>query len=475
MSSRRAVLYLLLGAAAELAAAADFRSFLDALPRGEIVSAIPTLSDPTQTYDLYLPTTLARGRRPPLLLLFDPRSRCRLAAELFQPAAEELGWILVSSNNTMSDGPGEPNARALNATIPDVLQRLPVDKKRIYAGGFSGGGVLAWTVGLKGRFLAGVISIGGRPAPEHAALVPSFALFAAAGLRDFNYQPTRELDAIAARAHVPHRLEFYPGPHAWCPPETARRALLWLETLAMRDGSAPRDPDRIARTLTEELATAEALASAGDELAAGRRFQEVAEAFHGLAERLDVSRAEVRAREILAAPAAKDALKEEKAAEKYESQALRRVDEAMAIARGELAPPAARLRQTAGLELAKRRSAEDSEMGRAAQRHLEAIATHLGFYLTRELFARGDYARARPALAVATEARPADPYLHYNLACAQARSGNEEGALESLSSALDLGLPQPLQMESDQDLASLRELPRFRALIERARGSSAGS
>ncbi len=93
----------------------------------------------------------AGARKWPVLILFDPRSRGKLAAELFRGAADEFGWILASSNNTMSDGPGEPNARAINAMIPDVMKRLPIDEKRIYAGGFSGGAVLAWTVGLKGE------------------------------------------------------------------------------------------------------------------------------------------------------------------------------------------------------------------------------------------------------------------------------------------------------------------------------------
>ncbi|MGE0638971.1 MAG: hypothetical protein AB7G12_05350 [Thermoanaerobaculia bacterium] len=449
------------------AGAADFPNYLGTQARGEIVSGIPTLSDPSQTYDLYLPTASAPGRKLPVLFLFDPRSRGRLAAELFRPAAEELGWILVSSNNTMSDGSGEPNARAINATIPDAVKRLPVDEKRMYATGFSGGAVLAWTVGLKGKFLAGVISVGGRPAPEHAALKPAFPLFSTSGLRDFNYQPTRELDGIAAAAGVPHRLQFFPGPHAWCPPETARQAMVWLETLAMRDGLAPRDEARIAAFLGEEMAAAAELEKGGDVLGAARRYGEIAEAFRGLGDAAQVKSAEASSTSLAASAAARSAVKEEKAAEKYESQGFRRIGEAMALARGEIVPPAAKLRQIVGLDEARKRSTEDGEAGRAAARHLEAIATHLGFYLTQEMFAQGDYIKARPGLTVAAEARPGDPFLLYNLACAEARSGEPKAAIENLSKALDAGLPASVDISQDADLASLRGLPGFKALLER--------
>ncbi len=336
-----------------------------------------------------------------MLILFDPRSRGRLAAELFQGAADEFGWILASSNNTMSDGPGEPNARAINAMIPDVMKRLPIDEKRIYAGGFSGGAVLAWTVGLKGNYLAGAISIGGRPAPEHLALAPKFALFAAAGEGDFNYQPTRELDRLAAKAGVPHRLEFFPGPHAWCPPAMARQAVGWLEVLAMRDGRTPRDAARIEALLTEEMAAAEVLAGTGDALTAGRRFTQIGETFEGMGAAPTLARAKLRAQGLLASGEAKSSVKEEKAAEKFESLAFRRIGEASSKLRTSESPVAVgEIRHLLGVDEVLRRRDAGGIGGSAAVRVLAAIQVQLGFYLTQELFAAGDYRRAVPGLAL---------------------------------------------------------------------------
>lgn len=458
------------GASAATPAPAAVPTYLGTLAPGSWTGPIPTLSDPTQSWELYLPGSFVPSRKWPVLILFDPRSRGRAAGELFRQAADEFGWVLASSNNTMSDGPAEPNARAINAMIPDVMKRLPIDEKRIHAGGFSGGAVLAWTVGLKGNYLAGVISVGGRPAPEHLALTPKFALFSTAGDADFNFQPTRELDAIAARAGVPHRLEFFPGPHSWCPPETARAAVLWLEILAMRDGRAARDAARIERTLAAELVAAEALAAAGDALGAGRKFTEIGETFAGIGGQPELSLAARRADELLSSAAAKSAVKEEKAAEKYESQTFRRIGEAAARLRVAESPIAVgELRHLLGIEEAERRRDAGGILGAAAIRALAAIQVQLGFYLTQELFAAGDYRRAVPGLTLATELAPGSSFLLYNLACAQARSGLPEGALASLERALDHGLVQPSQIATDADLASLRDRPEFARLLARAR------
>ena len=76
---------------------------------GEMVEGISCASDPSQTYTLYLPPGFTNDRRWPVLLVFDPRGRSVLAAELFREAADTYGWILVSSDNTRYDGPMEPN------------------------------------------------------------------------------------------------------------------------------------------------------------------------------------------------------------------------------------------------------------------------------------------------------------------------------------------------------------------------------
>ncbi len=54
----------------------------------------------------------------------------------------------------------------------------------------------------------------------------------------------------------------------------------------------------------------------------------------------------------------------------------------------------------------------------------------------------------------------------YNLACAHARLGESEPALDSLDKLAQLGTPFASQMEKDPDLNSLRSMPRYQQVLE---------
>ena len=474
MQKLRNSLFLLAGVttAAHAQSPAPTAAALDlaTLERGVIHSGIAARTDPTQTYDLYLPTAFDPARRWPLLLVFDPRARGKLAAEIFVPGAERFGWIVASSNDTRSDGPMEPNIRAVNAMFPDLVARLPVDPARIYAAGFSGGAIVAWVVGQRTGRLAGVISVGGRPPDGPATGEPGFALWASAGTTDFNHEATRELDRIAAHGKRAHRLEFFDGEHSWFGAGDAERALAWMEVVAVREQRRAADPALLDRLLAEDLAGAEALLAAGRGAEALRRLRAVADTFRALT---DVAAVERHAAALEADPAVRRQLELESAAERFEAGARVRVGTALHHLRTEEPVPAlARLESELDLERLLRYAGERGPRSDAAQRTLAAIRSQFGFYLTRELFETGDYARAVPALRLATRAAPADATAWYNLACALARTSHTADALAALERALDLGIPNPVQLETDADLTSLRAEPAFARLVEKARAAA---
>lgn len=68
----------------------------------------------------------------------------------------------------------------------------------------------------------------------------------------------------------------------------------------------------------------------------------------------------------------------------------------------------------------------------------------------------------------ATELFPDDPVWRYNRACAYARLGNTNRALDDLEAAIDLGFRQPKAIREDADFKPLAENQRFRQLVEYA-------
>jgi dienelactone hydrolase len=484
---------LLAVAESEATMASSSPNELTRLAPGVLHESIATPSDPTQSYALYLPssfkvtergsaTVAATGARAgevapkravaheellPLLLVFDPRSRGAFAAEIFLPAAERFGWIVASSNNTMSDGPWEPNVRAVNAMVPDLLARLPIDRRRIYATGFSGGAMVAWLLGLQSGQLAGVIAVGGRP-PDGIVQgrvqgPPSFALWSAAGSSDFNYRPSLRLDEQAAEAGVAHRFEPFDGVHAWFRADEAERAVSWLEVLAMRDGLRPRDEAWIDATLRSEIERVEAHSAAGDALGALRALRASVETYRGLR---DVGVLEAQLRELEGSAATVAAQREDARAVRYETAGLQRLGKALAELReSEPVPPVAKLETLLGLSGLLRDADEEGAIAAGARRVLASMFVQFGFYAMRDFLADESFTRAARSLTLALEIDPDKPGAWYNLACAEARSRRKAAALVALEQAIAKGYADREHLASDPDLESLREEPRYLAVL----------
>ena len=431
---------------------------------GVLVEHVACRRDPTQTYTLYLPSAFTPEHRWPLMLIFDPRGRSVVAAELFRDAAEQYGWILMSSNDTRSDGPMEPNVRALNALFPDALERFPSDPKRLYLAGFSGGAMLAWAAAARTAGIAGVIASCGRWIPDVLDHV-TWANFGATGTADFNYAEMHRVEAIFAKQKVPHRLEVFEGRHAWMPREMATEAVSWMELQAMKRNLRPVDAALVERLWAEDEGAAKALEVRGEPLAALRRFEAVADSFDGLR---DVTEARNAAARLAKAPAVKAALKDEKRCAASEASATRLVWDAIETLRaGEVPMPAARLANEMRLADLLRRAAGGGCEGEAATRVLETVFTETSGYLTQEFLAAQRWGDAAAALAVAAQVRPDRPAVWYNLACAQAREGKPDDALATLGKAIELGFADAALMARDEDLASLRARPEFAAILAR--------
>ncbi|HSU80898.1 MAG TPA: hypothetical protein VLR69_00700, partial [Thermoanaerobaculia bacterium] len=166
------------------------------LPRGQVVEKVVCAANPQESYALYLPSGYTPDRAWPILYILDPRSRGDLAAERFRPGAEKYGYILASSNNTLSDTTIDPNVEAMRAMWTDTHGRLAIDGRRVYAAGFSGTVrsccVLARAVP---GTLAGIIGAGaGFPFHEPPRKGDPFVFFGTLGDKDFNYYEVMDLE-----------------------------------------------------------------------------------------------------------------------------------------------------------------------------------------------------------------------------------------------------------------------------------------
>jgi Flp pilus assembly protein TadD len=59
-----------------------------------------------------------------------------------------------------------------------------------------------------------------------------------------------------------------------------------------------------------------------------------------------------------------------------------------------------------------------------------------------------------------------DPMLLYNVACVYSKIGKTEDAMSSLERAVDAGFGHKEWIEHDPDLGPIRDMPRFRKILE---------
>jgi dienelactone hydrolase len=461
---------------AEVPATADFSV-------DRLIEAVSARSDPSQTYTLYLPPGYPGERRWPALLVFDPRGRATFAARLFEEGARRGGFVIVSSFDTRSDGPWDPNLKAVAALMPELVgqgplaPRFAIDPGRVYAAGFSGGATLASVVAAGGG-IAGVIVCGGPFDPGSERLVTT-AQFALAGTRDFNHWDARRADRAAEAKRLPHRFAAFDAAHAWMPAALAGEALDWLRlqaslprpiagSAALDDapGAAAGEAPLALALLEADLRRARDEEARGETLAALRRFEALAREAPLLA---PGALAAAEAKRLRGSEGARKALREERESEAWEDGYLHR-ELALAlrpVVEGEPVVEEA-LAQAHRVDDLRALSLRPGPRQAGAARLLELIAVQLGYYLPREMRASGQAGRAATLLAVAVRAKDG-PFARYNLACALARAGRRKPALEALARAVELGFADAEQMSRDEDLASLRQDRAFVRLLDELR------
>ncbi len=444
------------------------------LARGEVLPDVPCDGFPGQTYALYLPASFTPERRWPILYIFDPRGRGAQAAELFRAAAERRGWIVASSNNSRSDTvDSDPNTPAVRALWADTHRRFTIDPQRVYATGFSGGARVAALLGFqRPGEVAGVIGVGGGlPHSRQPDQPLPFAFFGLAGIADFNYAELRALEARLAgfaAGGAAHALESFEGGHEWAPPERLGDAVEWLEVLAMRRGALERGADFLATRRETHRQRIDALAAAGDPLAALARGELAIAELDGLA---DVGPLAAEVARLRADPALARAADEERREAAAETAYEQRVRLELRFILGE-DPESLNAQRVLG-RLEVPRLQREVEKGaslyarRGARRSLETLFVQVAYYMPRELERRGDPARAAALLDIAAAIHPEAPRVWFELARQRALAGQSRKALAALRRAVDSGYADAAALAGEPAFARLRGQPEYQEIAAR--------
>lgn len=199
--------------------------------KGKVIDTVVCAKNAQQTYSLYLPSNYHSEKAWPVIYFFEPAARGSLPVKKYAPVAEELGYILVCSNNSRN-GSFNLGFDAAEAIFQDT-QRFSIDFKRRYLSGFSGGSRLALSIAVLNKQFAGVIGVGATQPP-----IPGYQLrskqklvyVGLVGARDMNYREHKGFAGYLDQVGVKNILVPSNKKHQWPSSEDFRIGLLWIES-----------------------------------------------------------------------------------------------------------------------------------------------------------------------------------------------------------------------------------------------------
>jgi predicted esterase len=447
------------------------------IEKGMLVEKVVCQGDSGQSYALYLPSAFDPGKKWPILFLFDPGARGAAGVEAFRAAAETYGWILVGSNNS-TNGPMRESASAALAVWADALKRLPLDERRVYASGFSGGARVASVFPqVINRPIAGVIGCGaGLSSGIKPGDLKAAAFFGLTGLADFNYGEMKNLGLAFDPSGVPHRFLFFEGVHAWPDQTNCVRAVGWMEVMAMKGGFRPKDEKLTEAVVGRELEEARSLEDAGRVYWAVERLEAAGKLAEGLfdipslAARIEGLKARREYGQFLSAEKKRDKRVDDFRSSFGRAFGLVEDDETG----GGTAVPTALKEMGIGFLKKEAKNEKTLEDRSLASRLLFEFSFAAQTRAT-ELFGKGETARAGAyldiAIAACEDGLSREKYLYFNRACIAAMTGDKKKALEFLSAAVDKGLADIDLLENTKELDPIRKTDRFREILEKARKS----
>lgn len=212
------------------------------------------INNTKDTYAVYLPSNYDKEKEWPVIMLFDPSGRGKVAVENFVEAAGKYGYIIAGSNGVENTTYQESLGDA-RVFYSEVLRRFNIDESKIYLGGFSGGARLAVSVAVIAKKIKGVIACGGSFASVDAYTPKknSFLYVGIVGDEDFNYREMKNSHSYLTRLKFDPDLLLFSGEHVWPPKEYITKGVRLLTLKSMTRNIIPKDQNRIKEFYAEDL------------------------------------------------------------------------------------------------------------------------------------------------------------------------------------------------------------------------------
>jgi hypothetical protein len=200
------------------------------LPKG--VAQGPIEAGPGSSYHLYIPKSLPRGRKHPLMMILNPHHGNNGTLARYQPGAERNGWILITSVESANEVSKEVAEPAIIKAIEHAKSTLPVDPDRIFIGGFSGGSSRSFRMAMEIK-PAGVLGCGMGGAFFGIELKRDLPIYILSGSNCWNRTCPGTTLAKFCPKSKDSLARYFPGNHDWADAELMEDGMTHLHAVVL--------------------------------------------------------------------------------------------------------------------------------------------------------------------------------------------------------------------------------------------------
>jgi predicted DNA-binding protein YlxM (UPF0122 family) len=240
------------------------------------------LSEPTHSYEIYLPAGYDSTKTYPVIFSFDSHGSGSTAIAGFKQGADTYGFIIVGSN-LIRNGIPEYDKR-ISALVSDVKNRFAVDNKALYTAGFSGSARMANYFGLQNQF-AGIISCGaGFRQKDVQSTGVDIYIYNIAGTRDCNYGETAYLPSSPECLAEKYISVNFTGIHEWPSTTVLTEAIKFMYARLIIDKIRDENTVSLSSIMDDEKRNIDSVTKMGNKLALYKSLEKASKIFAGKSE-----------------------------------------------------------------------------------------------------------------------------------------------------------------------------------------------
>lgn len=225
--------------------------------KGVVIDSLKVTDSLNESFSLYLPTNYSGEKNWPTIYLFDTQGRGKAAAQLFKSAAEDQGYMIISSNDISPENDLLENLYVADRLVRKTAAALPVDPNQISSAGTMDGAKVATSIPFIFTNVHGVIAVGNQWMNSNLLDAKNGFVFIGVVGDEHHTAASMKLTAnVLKKMKFPSFIYTYEGEKEW--PNTAiiNSAVGSLTLEAMKEGLRPVNQQLIQKLYANDISIA---------------------------------------------------------------------------------------------------------------------------------------------------------------------------------------------------------------------------